>query len=41
MKYLVKLKPLDKFFFGREQTFEEDNYFAKSATRFCHVVIHI
>lgn len=31
MKYLVKLKPLDKFFFGREQTFEEDNYFAKSA----------
>jgi len=30
MKYLVTLKPLDKFFFGREQTFGEDNYFAKS-----------
>ena len=30
MKYLVKLKPLDKFFFGRDQTFGDDNYFAKS-----------
>jgi CRISPR-associated protein Cmr3 len=30
MKYLIKLKPLDKFFFGREQTFADDNYLAKS-----------
>ena len=31
MKYLIILKPLDKFFFGKEQTFGENNYFAKSS----------
>jgi len=30
MKYLIRLKPLDKFFFGRDQTFGDDNYLAKS-----------
>jgi len=31
MKYLVKLKSLDKFFFGKNHTFGDDNYFAKSS----------
>ena len=28
--YLITLKPIDKFFFGKEQTFGESNYFAQS-----------